>query len=246
MCTHQKALLIASQDSALTASAVNLGELHHCPWLCLEQHKSWLHVKNIVNAGWVRFMPGGAKWRNGGEHSIKWSYHIIFLYKKQTEKDGVAGDTDWHCSGITVRISAWQTGRAELMPGHSYCTGGVVPRGLCFGACIPPWTRSHCWAVAVLLPGCTWCCKHPRIWWEALGSWIGNLQAKERSWHHATWGSAPGMWVLWIKGSFAFLGTYLGWDVARYTIYKQKHFKQFYSLFLLLELFYSKKKALNF
>lgn len=82
MCTHQKTLWTASQDSALTASAVNLGESHHCPWLCLEQHKIWLHVKIIVNAGWVRFMPGGAQWRSGGQNSINEAIIQIKNFKK--------------------------------------------------------------------------------------------------------------------------------------------------------------------
>lgn len=199
-------LWVASQDSALAASAVNAGEWHHRPWLCLEQHKTWLRVKTIVNAGWVRFMPGGAQ-RRGGDRALL--MNLLFKWrtlKKQTEKDGVAGDTDWHCSGITVRRCAWRAGRAERVPGRSCRGGGVVPRGPCFGACTPPWTRSHCWAVAVLLPGCTWCCKHPRIWWEALGSWIGNLQAKERQ--SCNQGLSPlECGVLWGEGSFAFPGT---------------------------------------
>lgn len=165
--------------------------------------------------------------------------------KKKKEKDGVAGDTDRHCSGITVKRSAQPTGRAEPAPGHSCHRRGVVPRGPCFGACTPPWTRSHCWAAAVFLPGCTWYCKHPRIWWEALGSWIGNLQGKQAKREFGVvWLGAQLLKrrALWGKGSSAFPGTYpAGWDVTRYTTYNTAQQKPLNSLFLILDQFYSKK-----
>lgn len=190
-------------------------------WPCLKQHKTWLHI-----ARWVRLMPGGARWRSGGGMLLL----MILLFKwrikkKNPNKKGAGWSCWWHwltLFGITVRRSAQWRGRAELAPGHSCCVWGAVPRELCFGACTPPWTRSHCWAAAVLLPGCTWCCKHPRIWWEALGSWIGNLQGKqaeERSWHHRAWGSAPETWHCGARPSLPFPGLYpSGWDVAHYNL----------------------------
>lgn len=54
--------------------------------MCLEQHKTWLHIKTIVNAGWVRFMPGGAQWRSGGQHSINEAIIQMKNFKKNEQR----------------------------------------------------------------------------------------------------------------------------------------------------------------
>lgn len=77
-------------------------------------------------------MPGGARRSSGGQHSINEAIIQMKNFKKrEREKDGVAGDTDRHCSGnhskeiCSANRESRASARAQLPQWGSGAKGAV-------------------------------------------------------------------------------------------------------------------------